>query len=351
MEGHLLLPYTAKKFEWTHQTTIREEFQTITNQRGTKIPIPPRRYAVEITAISKHNTITKNQIEKIKQMVTTVHSYSYAPEPLHQIESVFQLLDKKRNGEHLIIYLTNISSQTIRREIYLQTLEILHQYKTETTWIQQMADTEHPRAYSTLITDQVIQVILQRAETVAHMTWQYPPRPPWTLQMAPAILIHHKALQTQTPAKPQRTIPQTPRKKTSQPATTPSSSTNQTKTLNGKQQQETNQAQHSSHSTMETITTSYSQQTTEEETDPDSETISGYLGATTAGHAEINSTYSKIHYLRRYILYCIRNGISTARLHGTRIGETMKEAFNIFNDLYHNRDPNTIDEELKECKK
>ena len=103
------------------------------------------------------------------------------------------------------------------------------------------------------------------------------------------------------------------------------------------------------------------------------------MGATPAGSTEVIATHTKVFFLKRLILYCIRNGISTAHLilycirngistahlilycirngistahlHGTRINQQMKEAYNTFLTLYNNRDPNTIDAELKECKK
>ena len=79
--------------------------------------------------------------------------------------------------------------------------------------------------------------------------------------------------------------------------------------------------------------------------------IAKYMGATLAGNTEINSTHSKVLLLRRFLLYCIRHGIESGRLHGVRIGAVMKDGFQIFNQLYHNRDPNEIDHEIKTCKK
>ena len=79
--------------------------------------------------------------------------------------------------------------------------------------------------------------------------------------------------------------------------------------------------------------------------------IATYLGATIAGNTEVTATHSKIQFLRRFILYCIRNGIETANQYGARINQEMKEAYNIFQTLFHNRDPNTINNEIQECKK
>ena len=79
--------------------------------------------------------------------------------------------------------------------------------------------------------------------------------------------------------------------------------------------------------------------------------IAQYLGSTTAGSTEIIATHTKVFFLKRFILYCIRNGIQTAELYGIRINQQMKEAFSIFQTLYHNRDPNTVNTEIKECKK
>jgi hypothetical protein len=56
--------------------------------------------------------------------------------------------------------------------------------------------------------------------------------------------------------------------------------------------------------------------------------ITNYLGATLAGSTEINATQTKVRYLRRFILYCIRNGIKTAN----RINQEMKEAYTSFQE-------------------
>jgi len=79
--------------------------------------------------------------------------------------------------------------------------------------------------------------------------------------------------------------------------------------------------------------------------------IAIYMGATPAGSTEVNATHSKVQFLRRFIQYCIRNGIETANKYGIRINTEMKEAYDIFQDLYHNRDPNDINKEIQKCKK
>jgi hypothetical protein len=141
-----------------------------------------------------------------------------------------------------------------------------------------MEETETPRAYSTPTTDQVLQVLLQRADLIQHMRWFQPPTAPWKDQRTHAILLHHNPPTTQTPALPTRIHqPQTPTKRAPSPqSTTPSSSTKQIKTHHRKPPTEENQHQHSSASTMEATTTeatttSSSPQTSEEETEPDSE--------------------------------------------------------------------------------
>jgi hypothetical protein len=78
--------------------------------------------------------------------------------------------------------------------------------------------------------------------------------------------------------------------------------------------------------------------------------IAGHLGATTAGNTEINATNNKVRFRRRFILYCIRNGIETANKYGTRINKEMREAYEIFMDLYNTRDPNDIHMEIGRCK-
>ena len=78
--------------------------------------------------------------------------------------------------------------------------------------------------------------------------------------------------------------------------------------------------------------------------------IANYLGATAAGITEVTSTNNKVRFLRRFIQYCICNGIKTANKYGIRITEEMREAYEIFQTLYNNRDPNEINKDLTKCK-
>ena len=274
MEGHALLTYTSKIYQWTHQTTDRTKQEKITNKQGTEIQIPPRRYALELQTTNE-NTISQQQIQQLKQMAKTHHSYLFAPEPLHNITSTLQLIDQKRNGKHLILYLSNISSQVIRRDIFLETLRILNQYKPGTLWILTGTYQEPVRAYTTPTTDEVIQTLLQRADTIQHLQWQYPPPAPWNRPHRSSILIDHTAQKEQKPAKPIRARTpeqiQNPKNNKRDNVTIPSSSTKITKTATGNKPQEENQVQLSSHSTMENTTTSSSVPTTREETEVDSE--------------------------------------------------------------------------------
>ena len=126
-------PYTKVPFIWKNQTPIKEDWEKITNRTGTVIPIPPRRYVIQIRQKPGQDNVMRKQVEELKAVITPTHNYSYAPEPLHRTESTYQLLDKKGDGRHIILHLTNISSQRIREDLIRGTLRVLNQYKPEIT--------------------------------------------------------------------------------------------------------------------------------------------------------------------------------------------------------------------------
>lgn len=70
--------------------------------------------------------------------------------------------------------------------------------------------------------------------------------------------------------------------------------------------------------------------------------ITKFLSATSAGGAEATITFSKVKFLRNYILYCIRYGIETVNIYGNKIQQQLTEAMDTFKILFENRDPNDV---------
>ncbi|AYH52678.1 NS1 [Aedes albopictus densovirus] len=70
--------------------------------------------------------------------------------------------------------------------------------------------------------------------------------------------------------------------------------------------------------------------------------ITKFLSATSAGSAEATITFSKVKFLRNYILYCIRYGIETVNIYGNKIQQQLTEAMDTFKVLFENRDPNDV---------
>lgn len=70
--------------------------------------------------------------------------------------------------------------------------------------------------------------------------------------------------------------------------------------------------------------------------------ITKFLSALSAGNAEATITFSKVKFLRNYILYCIRYGIETVNIYGNKIQQQLTEAMDTFKVLFENRDPNDV---------
>lgn len=70
--------------------------------------------------------------------------------------------------------------------------------------------------------------------------------------------------------------------------------------------------------------------------------ITKFLSATSAGSAEATITFSKVKFLRNFILYCIRYGIETVNIYGNKIQQQLTEAMDTFKILFENRDPNDV---------
>ena len=100
---------------WPDQIETREDYPFFENNQGTKIYIAPRRYIIHLTLNHQQNNIENNleeEISSLKPVITRVHNYRYAPEPLKNLDSIFQLLGQN-SGRDIYLYLTNISSQNV----------------------------------------------------------------------------------------------------------------------------------------------------------------------------------------------------------------------------------------------
>ena len=335
------------------------------------------------TRARSHNTET-NRVHK-KRPKNDTHVF-VRPRTLNKITSTFQLMDKKANGKNLVFHLTNISSQAIRKDLFSRLLTLLTQYKTEVTWIQMMTEAEEPRAYTTMSTDPSFtsNIATSRTDTTHEMV-----TPITTTMDVPRTPSNTDNIRTSQPTIPSTTT-EDPTPSTSTDNTTTdgpthrrrrsscsSSGSSRTTDSDNIEEEDITGKQYYTFILHKTNQNPNWQATNRGKPSPNFITfdhgthyhvlyasddrggngarqrgrIAAYLGATVAGSTEINSTHSKIQFLRRFILYCIRKGIETANRYGTRINQEMKEAYGIFQELFHNRDPNEIQKEIKECKK
>nr|AJI02597.1 non-structure protein 1 [Mosquito densovirus HB-3] len=70
--------------------------------------------------------------------------------------------------------------------------------------------------------------------------------------------------------------------------------------------------------------------------------ITRFLSATSAGNAEATITFSRVKFLRNFILYCIRYGIETTHIYGNKVQKQLTEAMDTFKILFEDRDPNDV---------
>jgi hypothetical protein len=132
--------YQTTLWTWTDQGKTRDSWPAITNRSGTRIPITPRRYAISLVSDRQDlemDYLVDMSYNNLHEAVRTNHSYRLAPEPLHTLTSVFQLLHSS-SARCLFLYLTNISSQHIRRSLVEEVLAIMARdhLRPTTTWIQ-----------------------------------------------------------------------------------------------------------------------------------------------------------------------------------------------------------------------
>jgi hypothetical protein len=142
--------------------------------------------------------------------VTKNHSYRQAPEPLFSLQSHFQVLHSP-SGNCLFLYLSNISSQHIRRNLFERILRTLKQnhLRPTTTWMQ-ICNTTYPTiAFQTRTAEEVLTAITT-AQTKLGMI-RIPDHQtvlPWTIPDI-EILMHHPCGHREERALPERMNPQT----------------------------------------------------------------------------------------------------------------------------------------------
>lgn len=195
-----VMEYSA--WTWSDQIYNKEEAPTITNKNGTVIYIAPRRYVVQYRKIHKDSPdISEEQIQQITRIVQREHDYRTAPEPLHSLDSIFQLLGRP-SGPVIYASLTNISSQQIKRKLYQQITDILEEnYQPWITWIQHMNDNERPSAYPTRDLPSLEKVLTTR-QTDLETTRLQNPAIPWRYKEM--VLYSHIATSRQSRVLPDR---------------------------------------------------------------------------------------------------------------------------------------------------
>jgi hypothetical protein len=186
------------------QLQHKEEWPTITTAFGRTIWIPPRRYAILVTTNNIPTAAQKSiPIANMKDIITALHSYRVAPEPLNRLLSHLQILESE-GGQHLYIHLTNISSQIIRQHLSTDLLMALavDNYRPQKTWIQHASQNNPCTSFMTETIDEVLTVVLTaQLKTLAYRTLGNSP-PPWTQPMT--IILTHECLHRNEAVLPER---------------------------------------------------------------------------------------------------------------------------------------------------
>nr|AVM80380.1 non-structural protein 2 [Ambidensovirus sp.] len=301
----------VKEWLWENQAQTRAEWPQITTNQGTQISIAPRQYILQMKKTNER--ITKEQIQEMKKIITPIHNYKYAPEPLNMLTSTLQILEHD-NERSIYLSLTNISSQIIRRKLFEGIMTILDMnYSPMKMWIIMGNADQTPKAYQTQNQEEVIKVLLTAQAKITEMELTGSSIPPWVSPVV--VLLHHEAQNRDEAVKPERENVRArntnqerekklkeaminraiqKRKREPSPAgstssmemeelkqiqelekvhTTPSSSTRKISKMTGeqKQPQEQNKPQASSHSTTTKISTSSSQAQQQEEMQQESD--------------------------------------------------------------------------------
>nr|QKE54968.1 MAG: hypothetical protein [Parvoviridae sp.] len=203
MPGQSTLPIlqNEKNTPWYFEgTSDRNDYPSITNQKGTQIFIAPRRYVIQLQKQPGKDSIHKIQLEEITNILRKVHNYQYAPEPLRSVVSTFQLLGAT-SGHSIFVSLTNISSQKIRKDLLNGILGVLEtNYVPLKTWITMGWENGLQTSYETTTLDEVIRIITQSQQNITDAKRDY--SPPWKRQVY--IQLSHRAPLTEHPAVPQR---------------------------------------------------------------------------------------------------------------------------------------------------
>lgn len=196
---------------WAGQDESRENWPSIVTQTGTTIHIPPRRYVIKLKLLTNRHPLDSTDLQSLKELITPTHSYKYAPEPLKTIDSILQILTEKEPDRNTIyIYLTNISSQIMRRTLFEGLLEKLqNKYKPELTIVQMNTSDNKYRTYDTKTMQNVIDATTKRESETGELLWMgTAPQPPWKWR-APILLSHvatgrDEALMPQRATKPRQ---------------------------------------------------------------------------------------------------------------------------------------------------
>jgi hypothetical protein len=402
------LQHELTPWMWMDQEAQRENWPTITNIQGTEIYIAPRRYVVQWNLKRGMKAIQSAQdpiISHLKPSITSIHNYKKAPEPLSSLDSHFQILGVN-NGKTLYVSLTNISSQTIRKEIFKYTFRALeNDYNCKTLWIQMGADDQPHLAYTTEREDILLKCIGLAREKILEHKIMTPTNPPWTYR-AQILLTHlaqnrsqailperlqqlekrnqrqeekqkeiqhkeqtfwkqrkptHLRIQTNALTATEQLSPSpSPELTTEQlqkidqevkEATTHLLSTKTTSKRTGNQESTPIPAKrhHSSHSTTGTTSISSSPRAQMEETQQDNEPASPSSLVVKAKELQklLFITFSRIRLLRRFLLYCLRYGIQTTHIYGIKQQTDLQEINKEFQLLFQHHDPNDVIKDAK----
>lgn len=126
--------------------------------------------------------------DTLKPAISKYHNKTYAPEPLKELTSTFQILHKQEESM-VYLHLTNISSQSIRRDLITAMMEILEDWTPTLTWIQQATDKNPMKQYNTRSKEEVITAITMSAKSIQYLESDGQVKDP-TIWKTKAFLTH-----------------------------------------------------------------------------------------------------------------------------------------------------------------
>lgn len=154
---------------WTEQDHPGSSPTTITNPYGTVIPVPTRRYLVQLVPTCNDPEIWTNLRELIPIITHHLDCHKYR-EPLWNKKK--SVMIARTPGHHLIIAITNVSSQPMRSALLAEMLDVLlisENWRIIRTMIQRHHQETPIVAYSTTTIESTIDACTKAARLMTHL--------------------------------------------------------------------------------------------------------------------------------------------------------------------------------------